>query len=103
MPKIVLLWTDAAIWLLVAALGVYAWHVSRRPNLRANWRKVFGDAPAMASSVVLVACLAVTLVDSVHYRSQLPPAAGAPAGAVAYDTRTRSLLDALLVSMVESR
>ena len=55
MPKIVLLWTDAAIWLLVAALGVYAWHVSRRPNLRANWRKVFGDAPAMASSVVLVA------------------------------------------------
>ena len=103
MPKIVLLWTDAAIWLLVAALVAYAWSVARRPNLRANWRKVFADAPAMASSVVLLACLIVTLVDSVHFRSQLPAAPGAPAGAVAYDTRTRSLLDALLASLVESR
>ncbi|MEO5772213.1 MAG: ABC transporter permease, partial [Burkholderiaceae bacterium] len=32
---------------------------------------------------------------SVHYRSRLPAAAGAAAGAVAYDTRTRSALDAL--------
>ena len=77
MPKIVLLWTDAAIWLLVAALGVYAWHVSRRPNLRANWRKVFMDAPALCSSLVLLACLGVTLLDSVHYRPLLPPAPGA--------------------------
>ena len=103
MPRFVLLWTDAAVWLLVAALGVYVWHVRRRPHLRASWRKVFGDAPALASSVVLGACLVVTLADSLHFRPMLPPAAGAPAGSVAYDTRTLSVLDALLSRLVASR
>jgi peptide/nickel transport system permease protein len=99
MPKFVLLWTDAAVWLLVAALVAYVVHVRRTPNLRANWRKVFGDAPALASSVVLLACLVVTLADSVHYRPLLP----ASGGSVAYDTRTKSLMDGLLSGLVGSR
>jgi peptide/nickel transport system permease protein len=103
MPKFVLLWTDAAVWLLVMALAAYVVHVRRTPNLAANWRKVFSNAPALASSVVLLACLFVTLADSVHYRSALPPVAAAAAGSVAYDTRTRSLLDAALAGLVESR
>ena len=103
MPKFVLLWTDAAIWLLVLALVAYVWLASRRTNLRGTWRKVFADPAAMASAVVLVACLVVTLVDSVHFRSKLPPAPGTTAGVVAYDTRTRSLLDAALASLAESR
>jgi len=103
MPKFVLLWTDAAVWLLVIAMVGYIIHVRRTPNLAANWRKVFGDAPALASSVVLLACLAVTLADSVHYRPALASVAGAPAGSVAYDTRTKSLMDAALARLVESR
>jgi peptide/nickel transport system permease protein len=103
MPKLVLLWTDAAVWLLVIALLGYAFHVRRTPNLAANWRKVFGNAPALASSVVLLACLLVTLADSVHYRPLLPTAAGANAGSVAYDTRTKSFLDGALSGLVESR
>jgi peptide/nickel transport system permease protein len=99
MPKFVLLWTDAAVWLLVIAMLVYIIHVRRTPTLAANWRKVFGDAPALASSVVLVACLIVTLADSVHYRPQLPSVGGS----VAYDTRTQSLMDAALSGLVESR
>jgi peptide/nickel transport system permease protein len=39
----------------------------------------------------------------VHFRAALPPAAGTAAGSVAYDTRTRSLLDVLLRSLSESR
>ncbi len=103
MPKFVPLWTDVAIWALVAAMVAYALYVRRQPNLAANWRKVFRNAPALASAVVLLACLAVTLADSVHYRSVLPPAPGAPAGSVAYDARVRSVLDALLSGLVESR
>ena len=103
MPKFVLLWTDAAMWLLALALALYVGMVLRRPGLRASWKKVFGDAAALASSVLLVLCLALTLLDSVHYRPRLPPAAGAEGAGPAYDTRTRSLLDALLVRLVDSR
>jgi peptide/nickel transport system permease protein len=53
--------------------------------------------------VVLLACLLLTLADSIHFRPQLPPAAGAPAGSVAYDTRVHSVLDALLQRQIDSR
>ncbi len=103
MPKIVLLWTDAAMWLLVIAILVYGWIVRRDPGLTDTWRKVFRNAPALASSVVLAFCLIVTALDSVHFRSALPPAPGLPNAAVAYDTHTRSLLDLLLTRLTDSR
>jgi peptide/nickel transport system permease protein len=103
MPKFVLLWTDAAMWLLTAALLLYVRMVLRRPGLRATWKKVFGDAAALAASVVLVLCLGLTLLDSVHYRPLLPPAPGSENAGPAFDTRTRSLLDALLARLVDSR
>ena len=78
-------------------------HVARSPQLSTNWRKVFRNAPALASSLVLLLCLGVTLLDSVHYRARLPPSAAAPDAAVAYDTRTRSLLDAALADLIAAR
>ena len=103
MPKFVLLWTDVSIWVLLVALVVYGVMVLRSPGLSANWRKVFRDAPALASSVVLLLCLALTLLDSVHYRPLLAPAAGSEASGAAYDVRTRSALDWLLADLVDSR
>jgi peptide/nickel transport system permease protein len=102
-PKIVILWTDVVVWLLIALLVGYAVVVRRSPELRATWRRVFSDAGAMASSVVLLLCLLVTLLDSLHFRRALPPSPDAPAAAVAYEPVTRSVLDALLVRLVESR
>ena len=104
MPKFVLLWTDVTVWLLIAALVAYGLLVMRRPNLRASWRKVFRDPAALASSLILVLCLGITLVDSLHYRPLLPPAPGAAANAgPAYDARVRSLLDAAMWDLVASR
>ena len=103
MPKFVLLWTDTSIWLLVAAFVAYVLYARRQPNLATTWRKVFGDKAALASSVVLAACLLVTLADSVHFRSLLPPAAGAPVGSRAYDARVQSLLDVVLRDLVDAR
>jgi peptide/nickel transport system permease protein len=103
MPKFVMLWTDVAIWLLLVALVAYGWTVARKPTLSANWGKVFRSGPALASSLVLLACLLVTLADSLHFRSVLPPAASAKSGSVAYDTRVQSLLDAALRRVVQSR
>lgn len=105
LPKFVLLWTDAVMWALVVALLIYARVVWRSPNLRASWTLVFRDAAAFASAIVLGLCLLITLLDSVHFRRALPLAAGtgSAAQAVAYDTRTQSVLDALLVNLIESR
>ncbi|WP_046111262.1 ABC transporter permease [Aquincola tertiaricarbonis] len=104
MPKFVLLWTDAAIWLLLLALLAYSLMVVRKPALSANWRKVFRDPAALASSLILLLCLGITLVDSIHYRPLLPPAPGAAADAgPAYDARTRSLLDMLMWDLVAAR
>ena len=105
LPKFVLLWTDAVMWALVVALLIYARMVWRSPTLRASWTLVFRDAAAFASAIVLGLCLLLTLLDSVHFRRALPVSAGADAvtRATAYDTRTQSVLDALLVRMIESR
>jgi peptide/nickel transport system permease protein len=103
MPKFVLLWTDAAVWLLLAALVAYTFAVLRKPELAAKWGKVFRNAPALASSMILVLCLGVTLLDSVHYRPLLAAAAGVKDAAAAYDSRTRSLLDATLSDLLAAR
>nr|WP_316638847.1 ABC transporter permease [uncultured Roseateles sp.] len=103
MPKFVLLWTDVSVWLLVLAVLGYAVYVKRSPGLSANWRKVFTHASALASSLVLLFCLTITVLDSVHFRSLLPPAAGADNSRAAYDTRTQSMMDALFSRVVNAR
>ncbi len=101
MPKIVILWTDVVVLLLVAALIFYAWQVHRSADLRAKWRRVFQDAPALGASVLLALALCITLLDSLHYRPRLPAAPGVTQ--VAYDTRTWSLLDRALAHIVDAR
>ena len=101
MPKLVFLWTDLAMWAMALALLAYGATVLRRPGLRASWTRVFADPAALAASVVLFLCIGITLLDSVHYRPRLP--ASAAGETTAYDTRTHSLLDALLSRLVESR
>lgn len=97
MPKFILLWTDAALFVVLAALLFYIWHVRRLPALRASWREVFRRTPAACAAVVLTVFGAIALLDSIHYQPALPPAAGAPADApTVYAPVVRSALDALL-------
>lgn len=104
MPLIVFLWTDVALFLMLAGVLLYAWHVRRTPTLRATWARVARDAPAMCSAVVLSVFIAVGLLDSLHYRPLLPPAPDAPAGAPpAYAPAVRSVLDGLLQATVLTR
>jgi len=104
MPKFVFLWTDIALWLMVAGALAYVWHVRRSPNLRATWARVARDTPAMCSAVILVAFSVVGLLDSVHYRPLLPPAPGAAADAPpVYAPAVRSALDGLLAGTVLTR
>ncbi|MDQ8035032.1 MAG: ABC transporter permease, partial [Bordetella sp.] len=97
MPRLVFLWTDVALFLLVLAVLGYAWRVKRSPALRATWRRVLHDAPAMCSALILACFVVVGLLDSMHYRPLLPPAPNAAADAPpAYAPAVKSLLDGLL-------
>jgi peptide/nickel transport system permease protein len=90
--KFVLLWTDLALWLMVAAVVAYALRVRGQAHLRATWRRVLRDPVAASAGVVMALFLGVTLVDSVHLRRALPTTDGS----AIYDTRTLSALDLLL-------
>jgi len=104
MPKLVLLWTDAVLYVLLIALCIYVWRVRTKPNLRANWRRVLRDPAGLCAGIVLLLFALLTFAESVHFRRTLPPAPGAsPAVATFYATRTESLLDVMLQRQHEMR
>jgi len=90
--QVVVLWSDMLIWLLVAAgvgVGVL---VARTPPLLAAWRRVGANRVGMASATVLLAFIAVGLLDSLHFRVQLE---GKPGQKASYAIEVLSVLDAL--------
>ena len=103
MFKFVFLWTDITVWAMVVFCVVYGAAVARSPGLRASWRRVFRDAPAMCSALVIGLCMLLTLADSIHYRGRLSAGAGAAAGSVQYEVQAHSLLDLALQDLIDSR
>ena len=89
----VILWTDALVFVLVAALAVYSWYARRQPHLRRPWGRVTQSAAGMAALVVLAVYVAVGLLDSLHYRPALDRKG--ERGETAYSTEVRSVFDAL--------
>ena len=72
----VMLWTDALVYLLLAAAVAFAAYVRRHEHLLAPWRRVARSASGMTALTVLLFFLAVGLLDSLHYRPALPAAPG---------------------------
>jgi peptide/nickel transport system permease protein len=96
--KPVLLWTDGLIFLLLAGLIAFAWLIKRHEHLRAPWRKVAGDPTAVAAAIVLAYFAGIALLDSIHFRSVLPPG---PDGAVQYSPEVKSVFDVLVAPLAE--
>ncbi|VCU70823.1 Oligopeptide transport system permease protein OppC [Pigmentiphaga humi] len=104
MPKLVFLWTDVALFLLVLAVAGYAWHARRSPNLRATWSRVARDTPAMCAAVVMGVFVLIGLLDSLHYRPLLESVeVNGAQSARAYAPVTRSVLDDLLEAPMAGR
>ncbi|MDD5612861.1 MAG: ABC transporter permease, partial [Gallionella sp.] len=88
----VILWSDALVFLLVAAAGVMAWHVRRHEHLLLPWRRVAQSGMAMVSLLVLSLFLLVGGLDTLHYRVALPHSNGSEA---VYSPEVLSVLDKL--------
>ena len=69
--KLVILTTDALIFLLLAVVAVSAWYISRHQHLLAPWRKVAHSRSGMIAAVILLAFVTVGLLDSLHFRPRL--------------------------------
>lgn len=96
MPKFVLLWTDAFVFLALAGVLFQVWRLRRDPTMASGWRHVIRRPSAMAAGVVLACFALIGVLDSIHYRPVLPPAPGAESAEVVHSPITRSALDALL-------
>jgi peptide/nickel transport system permease protein len=95
--SLVVLWTDALIYLLLVlslGFGIYA---SRHEHLRAPWRRVLRSRLAMASLVVLGLYVGIGLLDTVHFRTHAATGTsqGPPTGQIL------SLLDLALSGLRE--
>jgi peptide/nickel transport system permease protein len=100
MPRMIFLWTDVLIWLLVALTLAFAWYAARHEHLRTAWRQVVGSRTAMASAVVLAVYVVIGLADSVHFNPRVDVGAD---GAAVYSSKVVSLLDRVAESLLERR
>lgn len=94
--QVVVLWSDALLFALIAAFAGFAWWTRRQAMLRAAWARVGRSPVAMASATLLALFVLVGTLDSLHYRARLPLQPGQP---VHYAVEVNSALDALLAPL----
>ncbi len=99
--KIVVLWTDALVFLLLAGILGFALYVRRKEHLTAPWRRVAHSRAGMAALVVLAVFLVIGVLDSLHFR---PAVAGAGKdGEKSYAVEVLSLFDVLATPLRERK
>jgi len=94
--KPVILWTDALVFVLVAAVVAFGWYVTRHEHLMAPWRKVMRQRYGMCALVVLIPFIVIGLLDSLHYRPRLDAMQGMKSG---YSVEVLSVFDKLATQL----
>lgn len=88
----VVLWTDALIYLLAAVFIGFGIYAARKEDLRASWRQIRRRPVAMIALVILLTYVGIGLVDSLHFKRELP---SLPGQATQYSPEVLSLFDLL--------
>jgi peptide/nickel transport system permease protein len=92
----VMLWSDALVFLLLAAGIAGTWYVLQHDHLLLPWRRVARSATAMVSLLVLSLFLVVGIMDTLHYRVALPEQNN---GETIYSPEVLSLFDKLVTPL----
>jgi len=95
----VVLWTDALVFAVAAALVGYVLYASRHEHLAAPWRRVAHSASGVSAAVVLVFFVGAGLLDSLHFRPRIESGDRKSAVYSVYSVEVRSLLDVLLAEL----
>jgi len=89
----IMLWSDALVFLLLAAGIASAWYVRRHEHLLLPWRRLARSATAMVSLLVLSLFLVIGLLDTLHFRVALPEQSN---GQTIYSPEVLSVFDKLV-------
>ncbi|WP_419831714.1 ABC transporter permease [Endozoicomonas atrinae] len=96
-----ILWSDVLIFFLVGAITLFLLSLRKNPENRQRWRQVFSTRLGMSTFVIIMAYIAIALVDSIHFRKALPAVEGQGSEQVFYSNTVNSLLDLALGEMGE--
>jgi len=86
----VILWSDALVFLLLAAGIAGALYIRRREHLLLPWKRVARSNVALVSLLVLSLFFGIGLLDSLHFRTALPQA---NSGEKVYSSEVLSVFD----------
>ncbi len=92
----VILWSDALVFLLLAAGIACAWYVRQREHLLLPWRRVAQSATAMVSLLVVSLFLLVGLLDTLHFQAALSEK---NSGETVYSPEVLSVFDLLVTPL----
>ncbi len=96
----VILWSDVLIFLLIASVTLFLIQVRKNEHARKRWASVFESKVGMASFIVILFYISVSLLDSLHYREPLPMIDNGNAEQkVAYSSDVKSVLDIALTKL----
>ena len=91
--KIVILWTDTLVFLLVLSCFLFAIWARKQQLMISAWHEVKKRRLGMAAMVIVIAYAIIGILDSMHYRLAEPQAHN---GKTFYSTQVYSVLDKLL-------
>ncbi len=108
--KLVVLWSDVLIYLLVLSVLVFFALLKRDSQNRERWRRVFQSSVATFSFLIILFYILIALLDSVHFRRTLPAISSAETistKAIAkqeihYSHEVESVLDWILTDLKNS-
>ncbi|WP_029135126.1 ABC transporter permease [Sedimenticola selenatireducens] len=94
MGGLVILWTDALVFLLLFFSVAFAVYAARREHLRGPWRQVVRSRVGVSTLVILSFYVVIGLLDSIHFEPQFSP--DQQTGAQVQSSEVYSLFDRLV-------
>ncbi len=100
--KLVFLWSDILLYILLLAVSAFIFSLVRSPQNRERWRYVFKSRMGMSAFIIILTYIVIGFIDSIHFRTALPPLAGQAAEKTYYSNDVHSVLDKALGEISEN-
>ena len=101
--KSVILWSDALLYLLLAALVAFIITIVRDSESKKRWSKVFSSRLGMSTFLIILTYVSVGVIDSLHFRKAIEPVEGQVQQETFYSNHVYSVLDLALGEIGENK